>query len=356
MVAETTPVARPAAHEIPIETLRSMAVVLLVSYHVIGSDTGSGLEIGYPHVLRLFADFFVDVRMPLFAFIAGFVYALRSASLARYVHFVLGKFRRLFIPGVVAALSFAAVSLAMRTDFAVPIPDIWKTILMPYAHFWFLQAILVIFVVYGLIDALLGRKFSFVFLILSCVLYLGEMYVARDIFSVNGALYLLPYFLLGVVFNRYGGEIWADAERLTIILMCVAVFCALANMKELYETEHFSTARRDVQSLGFGLSVTALAFMWAPKLPQLEKLAPYAFTIYLYHVFGAVAVRMTLDFLGVTVHEILFAFGLAGGLLFPILLHEVLCRQSRLSALVLGCPARTADPFSRAVVKLKRLS
>ena len=47
------------------ETLRLIAVLALVSYHAVGSDPSSGLDLGYPHYLRIFADGLIDIRMPL---------------------------------------------------------------------------------------------------------------------------------------------------------------------------------------------------------------------------------------------------------------------------------------------------
>ena len=321
---------------IPIETMRSMAVILLVAYHVVGSGRGTGLDIAYPNVLRLYADFFLDVRMPFFAFIAGYVYALRPLSLRNYGDFVSGKCRRLLVPGVIAVAAFLLVAHLVGTQFAMPLQLIWRPFVFGYAHFWFLQSILVIFVCYGLLDAVLRGRFALVALVGSIIFYIAEWRFSTSVFSINGAVYLLPYFLLGLVFCRHTAEIWAEAERLTLLLLVVALACAFWNIRQLIETGTFSLDTRDLQSLLFGLSVCALAFLWCPRLPLLERLGPYAFTIYLYHVFGTVAVRMAADGAGIASTDLRFILGIVGGLAIPIGLHRFAQRVPALGAMMLG--------------------
>lgn len=65
-----------------INTLRYFATFLLVSYHVIGIDEHGGMGLGYPSIWRFAADALIDVRMPIFAFIAGVVYALRPLKIS----------------------------------------------------------------------------------------------------------------------------------------------------------------------------------------------------------------------------------------------------------------------------------
>ena len=59
-----------------IDTLRGLASVLLVTYHVIGTGSDSGLRIPDGEPVQLFNDSLMYLRMPLFSFLSGFVYAL----------------------------------------------------------------------------------------------------------------------------------------------------------------------------------------------------------------------------------------------------------------------------------------
>jgi len=59
-----------------IETLRGLACVLLVRYHVIGADPWQGLCIADGPV-RWLNDGIAYLRMPLFTILSGLVYGLR---------------------------------------------------------------------------------------------------------------------------------------------------------------------------------------------------------------------------------------------------------------------------------------
>src|SRR5688500_6001125 len=63
--------------DIPIETMRGIACVLLVAFHVIGDSATAGIHVADDSGFRYFANSFQYVRMPLFSFISGVVYAWR---------------------------------------------------------------------------------------------------------------------------------------------------------------------------------------------------------------------------------------------------------------------------------------
>lgn len=63
-----------------IETLRGIAILLVVIGHVIGSAPDGGMKIDFPHPLRYFYVWIDYIQMPLFTAIAGWVYALKPFS------------------------------------------------------------------------------------------------------------------------------------------------------------------------------------------------------------------------------------------------------------------------------------
>lgn len=68
-----------------VETLRGIAILLVVVGHVVGSDAGGGMKIDFPHPLRYLYLWIDYIQMPLFTAIAGWVYALEA--LFRFVGF-----------------------------------------------------------------------------------------------------------------------------------------------------------------------------------------------------------------------------------------------------------------------------
>lgn len=322
----------------PIETARAIAVVLLVAYHAIGLDEQSGLGLSSDHPLRLFSDFFVDLRMPLFAFIAGFVYGIRPVAPAEFPRFLAGKGRRLVIPGVTAITLFLLVSNLMGTGFAM-YDQIYRAYIFPYAHYWFLLSILTIFVVFGAIDVFSRGRLLLPCFAAALALYLSGIFVPGNILSLNGSIYLLPYFIFGTIFVRHGATI-AEA-RLPII--AIAAICVLLaswwNIAAYRADGQFSTDRRDLQSLAFALGACSLALLALPKIDLLARIGPVTFTIYLYHVFGTSGMRRALTEIGITAPEIQFPMVLLAGLILPVLIHIAASQTALTRRLVLGTRA-----------------
>src|SRR6478736_1172443 len=82
---------------------RGLACVLLVVFHAIGNEPTAGMHVARDSGLHFFAQFFTYVRMPLFSFLSGFVYAYHPVLDSTRAQFVLSKWRRLIVPMLTAA-------------------------------------------------------------------------------------------------------------------------------------------------------------------------------------------------------------------------------------------------------------
>src|SRR3954451_22202707 len=86
------------------DTVRGIACLMLVAYHVVGGTRASGMGVGAGSYYRiLIVDGPVLVRMPMFTFLSGFVYAYRPVRNGEVGTFVTKKVRRLLIPMVVVS-------------------------------------------------------------------------------------------------------------------------------------------------------------------------------------------------------------------------------------------------------------
>jgi fucose 4-O-acetylase-like acetyltransferase len=327
----------PAAERAePVETLRALAVLLLVSYHVVGSSPGNGLEIDYPHPLRVLNDLLADFRMPAFAFIAGYVYAIRPVRIGGWSTFVSGKFRRLLVPGAVAATAFVIAATLMDTPFAKEGDTFWRISLYPYAHFWFLQAIFLIFTALAFVEARTGPRAAWVLLAVVTPAYFIDVFLPGNLFSTKQAIYLAPYFLCGVIycrhlrfFRRYRGII------LPICALTVAV-SLWSNIDWFREMGILSRSNRDLQSFSLGIAAPIALMLCLPNSLRLARLGAASFTIYLYHVFATSASRRVFEAFGADEVGLVLGVGIAAGIVFPIVLHELAGRTSLTRRLVLG--------------------
>lgn len=313
-----------------------IAVLLLVSYHVIGAADNGGLQVGGTHPLRLFADFFADLRMPLFAAIAGYVYAAKPVSRQSIPAFLKGKLRRLAMPGAVAITVFMLAAHVTGTRFA-PGGGWWLHYITPYAHFWFLQAILVIFVTVCTLDILTRGRFLWLMVLVACAISLTGFQFPTDFMSVNHATYLLPYFLAGILACRNFEAIQTHRGLVIAVSALLVMWATWINLQQFADTQAFRTDRRDLQSMAFGLGGSALLLL---KLPQIGGRAwgAYGFTIYLYHVLATSAMRRLLDRMDVENLALNLALGTAAGVILPALFHYGVARHPTLAWLFLGQP------------------
>ena len=283
-----------------------------MSYHVIGLGEDGGMKLGYPSVWRFFADALIDVRMPLFAFIAGVVYALRPLMLADASGFFIGKFHRIVVPGVIASVIFwLSCNLIVKGGFAYGADPV-ATVLLSMGHFWFLQAILLIFLIVGGLDAALKyRSTAFLFLGALAMTVVWKQLPIPNIryLKIDSAVYLAPYFLLGLLLFRYHEAIMARQRIIVVAATCLFCLGVFLNIGVYQETGQLSKDRFDFQSLSLGIGTILLAQFLFPKIGLLDRLAVFSFTIYLYHPFGTSAVRRVIEVLDINAPALHFAIG-----------------------------------------------
>jgi peptidoglycan/LPS O-acetylase OafA/YrhL len=348
--------ARPTApaSEFPIETARAIAVIALVSFHVIGGRQGGGLDVDYPHPLRFYADLMVDIRMPIFAFIAGLVYALKPVAPQDLRAFMIGKMRRLALPGITAITVFVLFAMVMNTR-DVPQGPLWEPYLRSYAIFWFLQAMLLIFVFYGSADILSGGRVLLPTLVVAALAVALGWRFPTDVMSADRVTTLLVYFLLGVAFMRHR-DLMLDRRGIFLAFAGLALAAGLAmNLAHLSATGALSADRLDLQSLLFGAGLCVVALLALPVLGWLRWLGAFSLTIYLYHILATSAARRALGALGVDSLWLLAIAGTAIGVLLPVILHLLAQRTALTRLMVLGLrpnwPARRMQAGSAAQAK-----
>ena len=180
-----------------IDTIRGLACVLLVVYHVLG---GLKLSDGF---LKSANEWLNYLFLPMFAFASGYVYAY-SPFKSEVYPFVRGKFRRLIIPMLVVGTLFAVVQWFMPGS-NNKIDNWFLLHSKPYAHFWFIESLFLIFIVMIPLEffKLLQKKINMqiVFIIASLIYLLSGINIHW--LSITGAIYLFPFFLLGLYISRF---------------------------------------------------------------------------------------------------------------------------------------------------------
>jgi fucose 4-O-acetylase-like acetyltransferase len=298
-----------------LDTVRGIACILLVFYHVVGAGPNSGLRLAPDSGYTVFNETLAYVRMPLFTFLSGVVYAMRPVQRGNARRFTIGKLKRIAIPFVCLSLLFAVVQkLAPGTNGEKEWAEIPLTVIWPYTHLWFISALLVIFAIVGVVDyfGLLREPTDIAAVTMIAALLFIFRHGEPGIFAVNRALYLLPFFLIGVAMKRFGWR-WA-------------ITCALLGLVSL---------EIDI-TIGALCGIALLA--WMPVVPALAKIGYFSYSIYLFHVFGTAASRISLG--NVVGHPpTLLLIGTVWGIAIPIAIHMLVVRVPYLSWALLGARA-----------------
>jgi len=320
--------------DLSIETLRGLAIILMVAGHVIGDKSYNGMQVENDSLYRYFYFSFQYLRMPLFTVISGYVYALRPLNDGRIFKFLKGKGRRILIPMVtVATVQFLLKALVPDVNNPVYVADIWKIYVMPFDQFWFLQALFLVFITVALLEKFQLLKswkgYTIIFLV-SCALFL-YFPLFTPVFSFNRFIYLLPFFLFGIGLNRYGHILHQPRVNFTVLFVfIVLVFIQQFSWYDMLDVE---TKKRSMLSLAIGLTGIYLLFQYRVEIPWLAWLGYYAFGIYL---FGTAGSRILINYISAPASYIIFIISLIFGLIVPIVYEFIIMRSYLLKRIFLG--------------------
>lgn len=312
-----------------IDTLRGLACILLVAYHIVGSDSDSGLRIS-EGVYRDLNDILAYIRMPLFTFLSGVVYAFWPVKSDSKV-FILKKARRLLLPMLTVGTGFVLIQYFISGSNSTV--ENWHLIhIVPVAHFWFIESLFLIFILIVFLE-----KFKFldeakswlIVLFLASVLHMSPLY--SSYFSFSGFLYLTPFFLAGLGIQRYGLIRHINKSTALVALFLIIAIVALIFMEVLP-----MYGERSLPALLLGL-VTCVAFMsFGLRWKMLARIGVYSYSIYLFHVFFTACSRIILNKLGEIPIEFIFIVSFLSGICGPVMVEKTLEKFNVCRVLLLG--------------------
>ena len=318
-----------------VDTCRGVACVLLVAYHAIGASVGSGLHLAGDSFWRNFADGLIYFRMPMFSFLSGVVYAWRPFTAGNGTHFLLGKMRRLLLPMLVVGTAFAFVQ---SNTPGVNVPPVnWATLhIFPLAHYWFSEALFIIFIVVMTLESLNLLESLRSFLIILAFAAIMHLTISPPgEFGLWGANYLFPFFLSGLGCSRF------RIAKIDFLPIYIAVLVGTSSYVIAGILGYVArTDRVSIIALLLGVSACFSLLVSGWKNRTLAFIGFYSYAIYLFHVFFTASTRMFLYSMNLKNVTALVIVATAAGVVGPILIEKIADRFALTRTLLLGKAAR----------------
>lgn len=323
-----------------VETLRGLAIILVVFGHMIGYSNTGGMKVADDSIFRYLYYTLEYIRLPLFTVISGWVYANKPVTSTDESVFINGKLRRLIIPMIViSTLLFLFRMVIPGTNTTPEIKDLPRNLVLPYDVYWYLFSLFLIFLVITILDKKTffhkAEGWGLALMMSFAALFISETFMdaVPNIFSFKGAAYLLPFFLLGIGIYRYGEQLLTVRNTLIVLL----VFAISVVTQQLIWFGHFPHQHKaSLLGMTVGISAALLLFRLKLKSSLLMWIGDYAYGIFLFHVFFTGGTRIVLLRMGVENQWMILFSGVVLAILFSMLVVMVIRQSNPLSFLLLG--------------------
>ncbi|QNE34641.1 acyltransferase family protein [Leifsonia shinshuensis] len=293
---QRTPSARPK--DTSVQALRGIACILVVVWHSVGLGELSLWRFTSDSAWEFALGLLEYLRMPLFTFLSGYVYAMRPISVgASPWRFLRSKARRLLVPMLVVGTAYILAFDLIPGWGGSGLRPFWTWHIIPVAHLWFIWAVLWCFVAVAVLDArgrLSTRRGMLIALVVSFALSAVLPKGIATPFASAAAVYLSFFFLAGMACRRFD---WRSAPRRRH-LIALGAFVVLFAVTILGTVAGVRPSPDGVVGNLVGALFCALVVLVRFSSRPLEWLGARSFAIFLFHYFAVQFCRMAFVALG----------------------------------------------------------
>lgn len=330
--------------DLSIETLRGIAIFLMVVAYVIKTDITRDLYTDFSaSLLRLFNYSFSPIRMPLFASISGFLLAGSPVLSAAIKKFFFGKVKRLLVPFIiVGTIQYVVFAFLPSVRRHYDLTQLFEIYLWPRDQFWFLPAMFGIYMIVGLLDSqkAFNTYAKWMIAMAAALVLHTAVEIRTHSLALDGIQSLLPFFMLGYGMGRYPKEILPNKHVMAFLSMFAAAF--LFQFWVYYKNYPFGFHGYQIIGILVGIPALALIYHFRRPVPWLARLGSHSFAIYLYYRLCAAPIQEILHRYPVPNPFLVLILVVPGALLLPIAIERLFEKNFWSSRLFLGQnPVRT---------------
>lgn len=309
-----------------IDYLKAFACFLVVIGHLIQSLQKANIDNHI--VITNFINWFIYLfHMPLFMCMSGFLYCKTKKEFSKknYKEFVVKKSTNLLIPYFTFYLLYLGINIMFSKSVNDPkgINELIGIINNPMPPYWFLYALLSIFIIIPLIEKLLKNNEKRVFGVL-VICKIISVFLTSGIYFIDSFMWNAIYFYLGIFINdnkKENNKIKMNLMNIALVLIYIIVALVLYNSK--YFTNDIILKLTNILFAISGVFICINIFKDINNSKILDTFKKYTFQIYLLHTIFAAGMRIILLKLNITNYYIHLILGLFASIYIPVIISIV---------------------------------
>lgn len=287
---------------------------LLQSLDKIGINKYTNISVGINTIVYLF-------HMPLFMCISGYLYSLKSKEFTfkEYKKFEIKKIINLAIPYFTFQLLSILLSIIFsnNVNYKRSYRDLLNMFNSPIPPYWFLYALLAIFIIVPLIEKIFKNdKYKVItfFIILKII----SIFVTTRIYFIDSIMNYAIYFYLGAFVNKIKKTYINEDILYSVIYILLGIFYYI------YKSNLPKTFIEIIEII-FAITGIIICFNIFKKVKKskiMDTYKKYTLQIFLLHTICAAGVRVVLLKLGIRDYWIHLTIGLLASIYFPVFISK----------------------------------
>ena len=304
-----------------IDYTKAFACFLVALGHLLQSLTKAGID-NNAEVTSVINGVIYLFHMPLFMCLSGYLYSFKDSKFTtkEYFKFIGKKAVNLLIPYLIFYILYFVLNVAFSSSVnnAKTFDDLVGILNNPMPPYWFLYALLSIFIIVPLIEKVCKNNKNIVMLVL-IIVKMASIFFKTKIYFIDIFASYAIYFYLGAFLDKTKMLNIRNSVIITLAYYVGAVLLIINNKNidaRIIEWIYILFAI-------LGIYVHVNIFKNIKNSHILNTFKKYTFQIFLMHTIFAAAVRILLMKLGVQNYIIHFIIGIIVSIYIPVIISII---------------------------------